>query len=101
MAKSDEVEKPDMAWRLIGAVVALGVGYATRKVIEIGWQKTTGKKPPADPNSLETSLAEAVGFAVVLGVGMEVARIVVTRSAHKRYRAWKAIPEKAERVVRS
>ncbi|MFC4531908.1 DUF4235 domain-containing protein [Sphaerisporangium dianthi] len=101
MAGSDEAEKPDMAWRLIGAVVALGVGYATRKAIEFGWRKTTGKKPPADPNSLETGLAEAVGFAVVLGVGMEVARIVATRSAHKRYQAWKAIPEKAERVIKS
>ncbi|GAA1503094.1 hypothetical protein GCM10009677_38620 [Sphaerisporangium rubeum] len=88
-----------MAWRLIGAVVGLGVGFAARKAIEFGWQKTTGKKPPADPNSLETSLAEAVGFAVVLGVGMEVARIVATRSAHKRYQAWKAIPAKAERIA--
>ncbi|GGK72804.1 hypothetical protein Sme01_07680 [Sphaerisporangium melleum] len=99
MAKTDAVEKPDMAWRLIGAVVALGVGFATRKAIEFGWQKATGKKPPADPNSLETGLAEAVGFAVVLGVGMEVARIVATRSAHKRYQAWKAVTDKAERVV--
>ncbi|WP_248961275.1 DUF4235 domain-containing protein [Sphaerisporangium perillae] len=101
MGRSDDVDKPDMAWRLIGAVVALGVGYGARKAIEFGWQKATGKKPPADPNSLETSLAEAVGFAVVLGVGMEVARIVATRSAHKRYQAWKAIPEKAERVIKS
>ncbi|WP_405146430.1 DUF4235 domain-containing protein [Sphaerisporangium sp. NBC_01403] len=101
MAKSNDTEKPDMAWRLIGAVVALGVGYGARKAIEFGWQKTTGKKPPADPNSLETSLAEAIGFAVVLGVGMEVARIVATRTAHKRYQAWKAIPDKVERAVKS
>ncbi len=101
MAKSNDTEKPDMAWRLIGAVVALGVGFGARKVIEFGWQKTTGKKPPADPNSLETSLAEAIGFAVVLGVGMEVARIVATRTAHKRYQAWKAVPGKVERAVKS
>jgi hypothetical protein len=101
VAKSDEAEKPDMAWRVIGAVVALGVGYGTRKAIEFGWKKATGKKPPADPNSLETGLVEAIGFAVVLGVGMEVARIVATRTAHKRYQAWKAIPGKAERIVRS
>ena len=90
MAKSDEAEKPDMAWRLIGAVVAIGVGYGARKSIELGWKKTTGKKPPADVNSLETDLSEALAFAVVLGVGMEVARIIATRTAAKRYRAWKA-----------
>ncbi|WP_214415385.1 DUF4235 domain-containing protein [Sphaerisporangium fuscum] len=98
---SEETEKPDLAWRLIGAVVALGVGFVTRKAIEFGWEKATGKKPPADSDSLETGLAEAVGFAVVLGVGMEVARIVATRSAHRRYRAWKALPAKAERIVKS
>jgi hypothetical protein len=97
--KSDEVEKQDMAWRLIGAVVGLGVGFAARKAIEYGWRKTTGKQPPADPNSLETSLAEAIGFAVVMGVGMEVTRIVATRTAHKRYQAWKGVSRKAERVV--
>ncbi|MFC4586915.1 DUF4235 domain-containing protein [Sphaerisporangium corydalis] len=100
MAKSKDAEKPDMAWRLIGAVVALGVGYGARKAIEFGWQKTTGKKPPADPNSLETGLAEAIGFAVVLGVGMEVARIVATRTAHKRYQSWKTISGKVERAVK-
>ncbi|MDH2424292.1 DUF4235 domain-containing protein [Sphaerisporangium sp. TRM90804] len=99
--KSDEAEKQDMVLRLIGALVAFGVGFAARKAIELGWQKTTGKKPPADPNSLETGLAEAVGFAVVLGVGMEVARIVATRSVHKRYRAWKAVPAKVERITGS
>jgi hypothetical protein len=101
MPKSSDEEKQDMAWRLIGAVVGLGVGFAARKAIEFGWRKTTGKTPPADPNSLETSLVEAVGFAVVLGVGMEVARIVATRSAHKRYRAWKSLPAKAERIAKS
>ncbi|GII76410.1 hypothetical protein Sru01_13920 [Sphaerisporangium rufum] len=95
----EKIDKPDLAWRLIGAVVALGVGFVTRRAIEFGWHKTTGRKPPADPESLETSLAEAVGFAVVLGVGMEVARIVATRSAHKRYRAWKAIPGKARQIT--
>ncbi|MCG5213944.1 DUF4235 domain-containing protein [Streptosporangium sp. KLBMP 9127] len=83
-------EKPDLAWRVIGGLVALGVGFATRKGIEYGWQKATGKKPPADPDSLEISMAEAVGYAVVTAVGMEVARIVATRAAAKRYRAWSA-----------
>jgi hypothetical protein len=87
---ADKAEKPDMAWRMIGGVVALGVGFATRKVIAYGWQKATGKKPPSDPDSLEISMAEALGYAVVTAVGMEVARIVATRAAAKRYRSWSA-----------
>ncbi|GII91986.1 DUF4235 domain-containing protein [Sinosporangium siamense] len=86
LAKS--AAKPDLGWRLVGGAVALGVGFATRKLIEFGWRKATGKKPPANPESLEVSLAEAVGFAVVMGVGMEVTRIVAARIAAKRYQSW-------------
>ncbi|GLW07741.1 hypothetical protein Misp01_28710 [Microtetraspora sp. NBRC 13810] len=86
----DKAEKPDMTWRVIGGLIALGVGFATRKAVAYGWQKTTGKKPPADPDSLEVGMAEAIGYAVVTAVGMEVARIVATRAAAKRYKAWSA-----------
>ncbi|SDH31968.1 Protein of unknown function [Sinosporangium album] len=95
IADNAKAEKPDLAWRLIGGAVAMGVGFATRKLIEYGWRKTTGKKPPANPESLEVGLAEAVGFAVVMGVGMEVARIVATRAAAKRYQAWSSAAAKA------
>lgn len=87
---ADKPEKPDLAWRIIGGLVALGVGFVTRKAIEFAWTKATGKKPPADPDSLDISLGEAIGYAVVTAVGMEVARIVATRAASKRYRAWSA-----------
>ncbi|GAA5080430.1 hypothetical protein HNP84_005099 [Thermocatellispora tengchongensis] len=96
---ADKPDKPDLAWRVIGGLVALGVGFATRKAIAFGWQKATGKKPPADPDSLDISLGEALGYAVVTAVGMEVARIIATRAAAKRYRAWatpKEIVEVAE-----
>ncbi|RBQ19652.1 DUF4235 domain-containing protein [Spongiactinospora rosea] len=90
---ADKAEKPDLAWRAIGGLVALGVGFATRKAIEFGWQKATGKKPPADPDSPDIGMAEAIGYAVVTAVGMEVARIVATRAAARRYRAWSARSE--------
>lgn len=87
---ADNREKPDFAWRVIGGLVALAVSFATRKAIEFAWTKATGKKPPADPDSLDISMREAVGYAVVTAVGMEVARIVATRAASKRYQAWSA-----------
>lgn len=86
---TEKAERPDVAWRLIGAVIGLGTGFVARKAIEWGWQKVTGKKPPADPDSLEISMAEAIGYAVVMGVGMEVTRIVATRTVAKRWQSWK------------
>jgi hypothetical protein len=90
MGDKEKDDKPDMAWKVLGALIALGTGFAVRKAIEAGWQKTTGKKPPQDPHSLDISTGEAVAYAVVLGVGMEVARIITTRTAAKKWRAWRA-----------
>ncbi len=91
MGDKETDDKPDLTWKVLGAVIALGAGFAARKIIEIGWQKTTGKKPPQDPHSLDISTGEAVAYAVVLGVGMEVARIVTTRTAAKKWRAWRSV----------
>jgi hypothetical protein len=86
---AEKPDKPEVAWRVIGALIGLGTGFVVRKAVEFGWQKVTGKKPPADPDSLEVSMAEAIGYAVVMGVGMEVTRIVATRTAAKRWQSWK------------
>ncbi|MFJ2029794.1 DUF4235 domain-containing protein [Streptosporangium sp. NPDC087985] len=90
-----KTEKQDMAWRAIGGMAGLVTAWATKKVIGFAWEKTTGRKPPEDNESLEISLGEAIGYAVVMGVGMQVAQIVVARTARKRYNAWKALKSSA------
>jgi hypothetical protein len=42
---------------------------------------------PEDP---EVGIGEALGWAVVTGVGMEAARLLATRAATKRVRAYQA-----------
>ncbi|WP_219470935.1 DUF4235 domain-containing protein [Nonomuraea rhizosphaerae] len=86
-------DKPDIAWRVIGGLVGLVTAWAARKILGIVWVKTTGKEPPVDSESPEVSMAEAIGYAVVMGVGMSVAQIVVNRTAKKRYDAWKAVKQ--------
>lgn len=87
---ADKTEKQDMAWRAIGGLLGLATAWSAKKIIRFAWEKGTGRKPPADSESLDISLGEAIGYAVVMGVGMQVAQIVVTRTARKRYDAWKA-----------
>ncbi|HEU5159317.1 MAG TPA: DUF4235 domain-containing protein [Streptosporangiaceae bacterium] len=78
-------EKGDMGWRVMAAGAALVSGFVARRVITFAWKKTTGKEPPTNPESPETHLAEAIGWAVVMGVGMEVARLLATRAAARRW----------------
>ncbi|RCV49484.1 DUF4235 domain-containing protein [Marinitenerispora sediminis] len=74
----------ELAARIVGGVAALAAGYAARKVITFAWTRAVGKEPPSDPESPDIGLGEALGWAVVTGVGMEVARVLAVRAAHKR-----------------
>ncbi|GIH99623.1 DUF4235 domain-containing protein [Planobispora takensis] len=95
---ADEKEKQDMAWRAIGGLVGLVTAWAAKKILGFAWEKATGKKPPLDNDSLEVGLGEAIGYAVLMGVGMQVAQILAARTARKRYNAWKALKEAAKEV---
>ncbi|MBP2707062.1 DUF4235 domain-containing protein [Microbispora sp. RL4-1S] len=85
----DEADKPDMMWRIVGGLLGLAVGFASRKVLGYAWEKATGKKPPASADSPDISLREAIAYAVVMGLGMEVTRIIATRAAARKWKSWK------------
>ena len=78
-------DKGDLGWRLLAGAAAFGAGFVARKAITVGWKQIIGKEPPTNPESPEVELAEAIGWAVVTGVGMEVARLLATRAAAKRW----------------
>jgi hypothetical protein len=63
----------------MGVMAGLAAGFATRRLVTAGWKKVTGKEPPADPRDPRVSIAEALSWAVVLGVAMETARLVAIR----------------------
>lgn len=81
MSKSKNTE---LTARIVGGLASLAAGFAARKLIEFGWKKITGKEPPTEPESPEVALAEALSWAVVMGVGMEVTRLLATRLVAKR-----------------
>lgn len=78
-------DKGDLGWRLLAGAAAFGAGFVARKAITIGWKQIIGKEPPSNPESPDVALVEAIGWAVVTGVGMEVARLLATRAAAKRW----------------
>jgi Protein of unknown function (DUF4235) len=78
-------DKGDLGWRLLAGAAAFGAGFVARKAITVGWKQITGKEPPTNPESPEVELTEAIGWAVVTGVGIEVARLLATRAAANRW----------------
>jgi hypothetical protein len=72
--------------RMVIMVAAFVAASIARKAITFGWKRITGKEPPTDPQDPDVALAEALGWAVVMGVGMETARLLATRFTTARIR---------------
>jgi hypothetical protein len=75
-----------MVWKVLGtgsAVVAAGLA---QKGITALWKTATGNEPPTIPEDPDTSWGEAVGWAVLSGAVIGVARLAATRRAAQYYR---------------
>jgi Protein of unknown function (DUF4235) len=70
--------------RAVGGLAAVAAGFATRKALTVAWKRITGKEPPEHPEDPEVRLAEAVGWAAMMGVAMSTARLLATRVATRR-----------------
>jgi hypothetical protein len=76
--------------RALGTIAALAAAFATRKLLTFGWKQITGKEPPHDPVDPRVGIGEALGWAVVLGVGIETVRLLVMRAAARKIRETEA-----------
>ncbi|MBV2366607.1 DUF4235 domain-containing protein [Streptomonospora nanhaiensis] len=84
MAKSKEGQG-HLAAQIVGGVTALAAAYVARKVLTFAWTQATGKAPPTEPESPDVTLGEALGWAVVTGIGMEVTRVLAVRAAYRQF----------------
>lgn len=67
----------------IATVVAV---WVVRKLLAAGWQRATGKTPP-DPADPQVGIAEALGWAALLGISVEATRLFTARATGRRARA--------------
>jgi len=72
--------------RAMAALAAVAAAWVARKVITFGWTKVTGKEPPGNPEDPHVGVAEALSWAVILGVSIESARLLATRAATRKVR---------------
>lgn len=83
-----------IVWKIAGAGGAALAGIATRKAMTAAWQKGTGKNPPDDVHDPDVAWVEAIGWAVVSGVGVAVVQLMVKRFVAKQEHARTAkVPE--------
>ncbi len=58
--------------------------FVARKVLFFAWKKLTGKEPPEHPEDPQVALREALVWGVVLGAGVQTARMLAVRLASGR-----------------
>jgi len=69
--------------RIFVGVVGFAAAFVARKVIQFAWKKVTGKEPP-EPEDPQVALGEAVVWAVLMSVSVQLARMLATRAASRR-----------------
>ncbi len=77
MADKQEVEGGN---RVLTGLIGVAAAYGARKVIYFIWKQITGKEPPEHPDDPNTALGEALAWGIVVGVGMQTARMLATRA---------------------
>jgi hypothetical protein len=75
----------DIGWKMLSSASILVTGVLVHKVIDKGWEMTTGRQPPKDPDDIGVSMKEVVAFALVSGAVVELTRRLVLRGAAKAY----------------
>lgn len=75
-----------LVWRVLGTGAAVLAANAARNGLSNIWQAVTGKEPPSNPESPDTTMAEAIGWAIASGAAIGLARMLATRQAAKYYR---------------
>ena len=72
-------------WTAFSLVSALGAAAMAKKAIDKAWQVATGRKPPENPADPDVDIWEAVGWAVLSGTAVGLARMLAQRKAASYY----------------
>lgn len=71
----------DYGNKAINAIAGAAAAFIARKLIVFAWTKVTGKQPPDAAEDPQVAVGEAVAWALVVGAGVGVARVLAVKLA--------------------
>ena len=69
------------AWGLVAAGAAYIASRGTESLLDKGWERTRGKKPPRDPLARGTSWPVVIGWAAATAALVGVSQVLAQRGA--------------------
>jgi hypothetical protein len=87
----DEAQKR-LVWTVLNTVAAAISVVVTRRVLSAVWRRFGGGPPPEGPADRKVTLGAALAWAVSMGVGVGVARLIAVRLSA---RVWEAATHEA------
>ncbi|RZS90992.1 uncharacterized protein DUF4235 [Motilibacter rhizosphaerae] len=75
-----------VGFKLLTAGGTVAAAWVARKSVTTAWKLVTGNEPPANPEDPEVEWAEAVGWALLSGAVIGLARLAASRQSAVVYR---------------
>lgn len=75
-----------IGWKVVTLAFAVPIGRAVSKATQEVWLAARPGNPPRDPKKSDTTWTDAIGWAVVSGIGIAAGRLFAARSAAKVWR---------------
>ena len=81
-----------LAWKAVSAGSAAISVVVTQRVVTLGWRLIRRRPPPQGPADRKVTWGAALTWAVSMGVGIAVSRLIAVRLSAK---AWEAATHEA------
>jgi hypothetical protein len=75
-----------LGWKVIGTGSAVLAAAFAQRALNAVWKTATGSDPPTVPEDPDTDWAEALGWALLSGAVIGLARLAAVRQAAQYYR---------------
>ncbi len=85
---NDDVFNRENAWTVFAFLAAVAGASLGRKLMRTGWQKSTGRSAPMNPDADDASWPEALSWGIATGALVGILRMFSRRGASAAWKNW-------------